>query len=154
MLIFALFPAHLLHPLWLKFSWTRSSRFMACHTLLSLIETQLSQEIFGKSCLSYKAHNCISSQLIIPKWMVKWKLSTSVWKHIWGALPMKNNTSGLNGYPSPNGGTTLHTIQLAWLLLKQCMDRSHRQFSHTYRVPRRSRRSTNTYSPGGYPSYP
>jgi hypothetical protein len=37
---------------------------------------------FCKNCLSYKAHNCISAQLIIPKRMVKWKLSTSVWKHI------------------------------------------------------------------------
>ena len=116
---------------------------MACRTLLFPIETKISQAIFGKSCLSYKAHNCISAQLIIPRQMVKWTSSTSVWKPIWGDLHQKNNTSGLNGYPSPNGGTTLHTIQpLAWLLLKQCMDRSHRQFSPTYRVPRRSRRST------------
>jgi hypothetical protein len=79
---FALFPTHLLHPRWLKFSWTRSSSFMACRTLLFPIKTQLSQAIFGKSCLSYKAHNCISAQLIIPKWRVKRKLSTSVWKHI------------------------------------------------------------------------
>jgi hypothetical protein len=82
MLIFALFTTHLLHPRWLKFSWTRSSSFMACHTLLFLIMTQLSQAIFGKNCLSYKAHNYISAQLIIPKRMVKQKLSTSVWKHI------------------------------------------------------------------------
>jgi hypothetical protein len=34
-------------------------------------------------------------------------------------FPLKNNTSGLNGYPSPNGGTKLHTIQpLTRLLLK------------------------------------
>jgi hypothetical protein len=51
------------------------------HSIVS-IETQLSQAIFGKSCLSYKAHNCISAQLIIPRRMVKRKLSTSVWKHI------------------------------------------------------------------------
>jgi hypothetical protein len=51
-------------------------------TLLFLIVTQLSQAIFGKNCLSYKAHNCISAQLIIPRRMVKRKLSTSVWKHI------------------------------------------------------------------------
>jgi hypothetical protein len=51
------------------------------HSIVS-IETQPSQAIFGKSCLSYKAHNCISAQLIIPKRMVKRKLSTSVWKHI------------------------------------------------------------------------
>jgi hypothetical protein len=38
--------------------------------------------IFGKNCLSYKAPNCISAQLIIPRLMVKWKLSTSIWKHI------------------------------------------------------------------------
>ena len=77
------------------------------------------------------------------------KSSTSAWKPIWGALHQKNNTSGLNGYSSPNGGTTLHTIQpLAWLLLKQCMDRSHRQFSHTYRVPRRSRRLTKHLQSG------
>jgi hypothetical protein len=37
---------------------------------------------FGKSCLNYKTHNCISAQLIIPRRMVKRKLSTSVWKHI------------------------------------------------------------------------
>jgi hypothetical protein len=67
---------------WLKFSWTRSSSFMACHTLLFLIVTQLSQAIFGKNCSSYRAPNCISAQLIIPRLMVKWKLSTSVWKHI------------------------------------------------------------------------
>jgi hypothetical protein len=47
-----------------------------------LIATQLSPTIFGKNCSSYKAPNCISSQLIIPRLMVKLKLSTSVWKHI------------------------------------------------------------------------
>ena len=59
----------------------------------------LSQAIFGKNCLSYKAPNCISAQLIIPILMVKRKLSTSVWKHIWGVLPLKRKISGLNGYP-------------------------------------------------------
>ena len=78
-----------------------------------------------------------------PRQMVKRKSSTSVWKPIWGALHRKNNTNGLNGYPSSNGGTTLHTIQpLAWILLKWYMDISHLQFSHTYRVPRRFRRLT------------
>jgi hypothetical protein len=47
-----------------------------------LIETQLSQAIFGKNYLSYKVPNCILAQLIIPRHMVKWKSSTSVWKHI------------------------------------------------------------------------
>jgi hypothetical protein len=37
---------------------------------------------FGKNYLSYKTHNCISAQLIIPKQMVKRKSSTSVWKPI------------------------------------------------------------------------
>jgi hypothetical protein len=73
---------HLQHPQWLKFSWIGSSSFMACHTLLFMIVTQLSQEIFGKNCSSYKSPNCISAHLIIPRMMVKWKLSTSVWKHI------------------------------------------------------------------------
>jgi hypothetical protein len=82
MLIFVLFNTHLQHPRWLKFSWIKSSSFMACHTLLFLIVTQLSQEIFGNNCSSYKAPNCISSQLIIPRLMVKQKLSTSVWRHI------------------------------------------------------------------------
>jgi hypothetical protein len=79
---FFLFTTHLLHPRWLKFSWIRSSSFMACQTLLFVIKTQLSQAIFGKNCLSYKAHNCISAQLIIPRQMVKRKSSTSVWKQI------------------------------------------------------------------------
>jgi hypothetical protein len=52
------------------------------HTLLFLIVTQLSQAIFGKNYSSYRAPNCISSQLIIPRLMVKWKLSTNVWTHI------------------------------------------------------------------------
>jgi hypothetical protein len=82
MLISALFNTHLQHPRWLKFSWIRSSSSMACHTLLFLIATQLSQEIFGKNYSIYKAPNCISVQLIIPRLMVKQKLSTSVWKHI------------------------------------------------------------------------
>jgi hypothetical protein len=82
MLISALFNTHLQHPWWLKFSWIRSSRFMACCTLLFLIETQLSQAIFGKNCSSYKEPNCTSTQLVIPRMMVKRKLSTSVWKHI------------------------------------------------------------------------
>jgi hypothetical protein len=56
--------------------------FMACCTLLFLIATQLSQEIFGKNYSRYKAQNCISAQLIIPRLMAKRKLSTSVWKHI------------------------------------------------------------------------
>jgi hypothetical protein len=47
---------------------------MACRTLLFLIATQLSQEIFGKNCSSYKAPNCISAQLIIPRLMVKRKV--------------------------------------------------------------------------------
>jgi hypothetical protein len=36
---------------------------MACHTLLFLIATQLSQAIFGKKCSRYKAPKCISAQL-------------------------------------------------------------------------------------------
>jgi hypothetical protein len=82
MLISALFNIHLQHPRWLNFSWIRSSSFMACHILLFFIATQLSPTIFGKNCSSYKAPNCISAQLIIPRQMVKRKLSTSVWKHI------------------------------------------------------------------------
>jgi hypothetical protein len=65
-----------------QFSWIRSSSFMACHILLFLIVTQLSPTIFGKNCSRYKAPNCISAQLIIPRLMVKLKLSTNVWKHI------------------------------------------------------------------------
>jgi hypothetical protein len=60
----------------------RSSSFMACRILLFMIATQLSPAIFGKNCSSYKAPNCISAQLIIPRILVKLKLSTSVWKHI------------------------------------------------------------------------
>jgi hypothetical protein len=82
MLISALFNTCLQHPRWLKFSWIRSSSSMTCHTLLFLITTQLSQAIFSKTCSRYKAPNCISVQLIIPRLMVKQKLSTSVWKHI------------------------------------------------------------------------
>jgi hypothetical protein len=82
MLIYVLFNTHLQHPQWLKFSWIRSSSFMACRTLLFLIVTQLSQAIFGKNYSRYKAPNCISAQLIIPRLMVKHKLSTSVWRHI------------------------------------------------------------------------
>jgi hypothetical protein len=49
MLISAPFNTYLQHPKWLKFSWIRSSSFMACHTPLFLIATQLSQAIFGKT---------------------------------------------------------------------------------------------------------
>jgi hypothetical protein len=49
--------------------------------LLFLIVTQLSPTIFGNYS-SYKAPNCISAHLIIPRPMVKLKLSTSFWKHI------------------------------------------------------------------------
>jgi hypothetical protein len=81
-MVLVFFNTHLLHPRWIKFSWTRSSSFMACHTLLFLIVTQLSQAIFCKNCLSYKEPNCISTRLIILRLMVKQKLSKSVWKHI------------------------------------------------------------------------
>jgi hypothetical protein len=76
------FNTRLQHPWWIKYSWIGSSSFMGCRTLLFLIATQLSQAIFGKNCSRYKAHNCISTQLIIPRLMAKRKLSTSVWKHI------------------------------------------------------------------------
>jgi hypothetical protein len=82
MLISMPFNTHLQHPQWLKSSWIRSSSFMACRILLFLIETHLSQEIFGNNCSRYKAHNFISAQLVIPRLMAKRKLSTSVWKHI------------------------------------------------------------------------
>jgi hypothetical protein len=82
MLISAPFNTRLQHPWWLKYSWIRSSSFMACRTLLFFIATQLSQAIFGKNCSRYKAPNCISAQLIIPRLTAKRKLSTSVWKHI------------------------------------------------------------------------
>ena len=82
MLIFAPFNTHLQHPQWLKSSWIRSSSFMECRTLLFLITTQLSQENFGKNYSRYEAQNFISTQLIIPRLMAKWNLSTSVWKHI------------------------------------------------------------------------
>jgi hypothetical protein len=52
------------------------------YSIFFLITTQLSQTIFGKNCSRYKAPNCISSHLIIPRMMAKRKLSTSVWKHI------------------------------------------------------------------------
>jgi hypothetical protein len=70
------------HRLWLNLSWISSSRFMECHIILFLIETQLSPAIFGKNYSSYKEPNCILAQLIIPKLMVKLKLSTNVLKHI------------------------------------------------------------------------
>jgi hypothetical protein len=81
MLISVLFNTHLSPPLWLKFSWIKSSSFMECLILLFLIETPLSPVIFGKKCSCYRAPNCILAQLIIPRLMVKLKLSTSVWKH-------------------------------------------------------------------------
>jgi hypothetical protein len=71
------FNTRLQHPWWLKSSWIRSSSFMACHTLLFFIATQISQEIFGKKYSRYKALNCISAQLIIPRLMAKWKLFSS-----------------------------------------------------------------------------
>jgi hypothetical protein len=69
MLIFVPFNTRLQHPWWLKFSWIRSSSFMACCTLLFLIVTQIQQAIFGKNCSRYKAPNFISEQLIIPRLM-------------------------------------------------------------------------------------
>ena len=89
---------HLQHPLWLKFSWISSLGFMACHILLFLIATQLSPAIFGKNYSRYKEPNCISTQLIIPILMVKLKLSTSVWRLIWGVFPLKGKINGINGY--------------------------------------------------------
>jgi hypothetical protein len=71
MLIYTPLNTHLQHPRWLKSSWIESSSFMACHTLLFLIVTQLSQTIFGKNCSRYKAPNCISAQLIIPRLRAK-----------------------------------------------------------------------------------
>jgi hypothetical protein len=65
-----------------QFSWIMSSSFMACLILLFLIEIPLSPAIFGKNCSGYRAPNCISTPPIIPRLMVKLKLSTSVWKHI------------------------------------------------------------------------
>jgi hypothetical protein len=82
MLIYVLFNTHSLHPQWLNFSWIISSSFMACLIPLSLTEIPLSPTIFGKNCSGYRAPNCISAQHIIPRLMVKLKLSTSVWKHI------------------------------------------------------------------------
>ena len=99
MLISAPFNTRLQHPQWLNFSWIRSSSFTACRILLFLIATQLSPTIFRKNYSSYKAPNCISTQLIIPIWMVKLKFSTSVWKHIWGVLRRKIKISGINSYP-------------------------------------------------------
>ena len=57
-----------------------------------LITTQLSPTIFGKNCSSYKAPIFISAQLIIPRLMVKHKLSTSVWTYFrCFALEKKNH---------------------------------------------------------------
>ena len=39
MLIYVLFNTHLQHPMWLNFSWIRSSRLMACRILLFFIAT-------------------------------------------------------------------------------------------------------------------
>jgi hypothetical protein len=96
--LFFLLKTHLQHSLWLNFSWIRSSSFMACCILLFFIVNQLSPIIFGKKCSSYKAPNCISTQLIIPTLMVKLKFSTNVWKHILGVFHWKGRISGLNGY--------------------------------------------------------
>jgi hypothetical protein len=89
MLIYVLFSTHLPLPLWLKFSWIKSSRFLVCLILLFFIETPLSPATFGKNCSGYREPNCISAQLIIPRLMVKLNLSTSVWKHILGFFHQK-----------------------------------------------------------------
>jgi hypothetical protein len=52
------------------------------HSIVSCQKLLVSQAIFGKNYSRYKAQNCISAQLIIPRLMAKRKLSTSVWKHI------------------------------------------------------------------------
>jgi hypothetical protein len=78
MLIYVLFNTHSLHPQWLKFSWIISSSFMECLIPLSLTEIPLSPAIFGNNCSGYRVPNCISSQHIIPRLMIKLKLSTSI----------------------------------------------------------------------------
>jgi hypothetical protein len=65
-----------------QFSWIMSSSFTTCLILLFLIEIPLSPTIFGKNCSGYRAPSCISTPPIIPRLMVKLKLSTNVWKHI------------------------------------------------------------------------
>jgi hypothetical protein len=72
---------------------------MACLILLSLTEIKLSPTIFGNDCLGSKEPNCTVALPIIPRPMDKLKLSTSVWKHIFGVLHMKDKISGLSGYP-------------------------------------------------------
>jgi hypothetical protein len=99
-LIYVPFNTCLQHPWWLKSSWIRSSSFMACHTLLFLIVTQLSQEIFGNNYSRYKASNYISAQLIIPRLMANRKLSSSVWKHIEMFFLRKEKSMGSMVTPS------------------------------------------------------
>jgi hypothetical protein len=55
--------------------------------------------IFDNKYSGSRELNCISSQPIIPRLMVKQKRSMSVWKHIWGILRMIDNINGFSGYP-------------------------------------------------------
>jgi hypothetical protein len=82
MLIYMLFDTHLKHPLWLNFSWIRSSSFMACGIPLFTDRDPTFTSNFWKELFKLQGTNCISAHLIIPRLMVKLKFSTSVWKHI------------------------------------------------------------------------
>jgi hypothetical protein len=62
--------------------------------LFFFITTQLSPAIFGKKISSYKAPNCISTQLINPRMMVKLNLSKKNWKHILCVLHRKGKLVG------------------------------------------------------------
>jgi len=121
------------HPQWLKVSWIISSNSMEFPNLLSSTMIQISPTIFDKNCSISGESNCISSQPTIARLMVKLKLSTIYWKHIWGVSHDIDKLNGISGYHSPNGVTThLTMLPFAWLPLKKYIVKSHLLYSPTF----------------------
>jgi hypothetical protein len=87
-----------------QFSWTISSNYMEFPNLLSPTVIEFSQANSRKYYSCSREPLYISTLPIIPRLMVKPKLSTSSWKHICGASRLNDILNGFNGYHSLNGG--------------------------------------------------
>lgn len=112
-----------------KYLFGSSFAYMAFQSQSFMIETLFSSLNFWMNFIGYKGLNWIWALHITLSWIAKQRLSISVWKCIFIALPPTHRLLGFVFFHGLNFGITLSTnTVLNWLHLRWCMVDPHQLF--------------------------